>query len=435
MACEHLTDDPRGRNNVRQTDVNLSVQLRLNDRWFDVPQGARGLTIGSGPFNDVVIKDRFVSRVHCRLSWQENRLILADEGSCLGTWANGHRVTRQILKHDVDIVVGRTTLTTKGLGSLVNDLGFVGEHERMRAMYAQIRRVAACDSPVLVSGESGTGKEIAARAVHQVSKRAKGPFEVVNCAAISRDLAESELFGHRKGAFTGANDDYPGLFVRADGGTLFLDEVGELPLELQAKLLRVLEEGRVRPLGAVNAVPHDVRLVTATNRPLEREVEVGGFRFDLFQRIAMLTVDLPPLRHRLSDLQLLIDHLLEQIPETMRPTLVTEDFTKKLEAYHWPGNVRELRRVLLRAAMSSGPVLTGDDLGFLGISPRNAIPDGCINIRGRSFAEIRNEVYCQALRANDGNRSAAARSLGVAKSTFCEQVRRYPAPLRKSQLQ
>ena len=232
----------------------------------------------------------------------------------------------------------------------------IGESAQMREVRRQIAAVAATDAGVLILGESGTGKELAARAIHRLSPRAGGPFVELNCAAIPRELAETELFGHVRGAFSGATRDRIGRFEAAEGGTLFLDEVGELPPELQAKLLRVLQEGTYERVGDVRTRHTDVRIVAATNRNLLVEVEAGRFRQDLYYRLAIFPVSLPPLRERQDDLPALVDHLLARICRRLnRPPLsLTADQLRELARRRWPGNVRELVNLLERAIISAG---------------------------------------------------------------------------------
>jgi len=232
----------------------------------------------------------------------------------------------------------------------------VGDSAPMREMLALVDRLAATDVPVLVRGETGTGKEGVARRLHAASARAKGPFVAVDCGAIAPTLIESELFGHTRGAFTGADRDRPGHFVSADGGTLMLDEVGELPLDLQPKLLRVLQDGRVRPVGGDADRAVDVRLVAATNRDLERACEEGRFRQDLYYRLAVVEVVIPPLRDRKDDLPALVEHLVARVAAESgrRPPTVAPAALERLAEHAWPGNVRELENALRRAVALAG---------------------------------------------------------------------------------
>jgi DNA-binding NtrC family response regulator len=241
-------------------------------------------------------------------------------------------------------------------GSQVTEAaGLVGRSGAMRELAEKVQRFASIDSTVVVTGESGTGKELVARAIHRLSPRANGRFEAVNCGAIPENLLESELFGHRRGAFTDAKTDRKGLFEICDGGTLFLDEIGEMPLSLQVKLLRVLQEFEVMPLGAGSPVRVNTRVICATNRNLAREVEQGRFRADLYYRISVLHVHLPPLRERASDIPLLVESFLEKFNRRFHRDIAppSRELMARLETYSWPGNIRELQNAVERAVVLS----------------------------------------------------------------------------------
>lgn len=233
----------------------------------------------------------------------------------------------------------------------LKDIGIIGNSPPIKALARQIETTARCDLTVLITGESGTGKELVARAIHQLSDRAVLPFISINCGALSETLLESELFGYERGAFTGANQKQKGLFQAAHTGTIFLDEIGEMSPACQVKLLRVLQEGAVRPVGGHSEIPVDVRVITATNRNLNKEIAVGKFREDLFYRIAVLTIDSPPLRKRSSDIPLLVEYFLRKADEKMKCPerhKIDEEGLSALSAYSWPGNVRQLRHVIER---------------------------------------------------------------------------------------
>ncbi|MBP7677019.1 MAG: sigma-54-dependent Fis family transcriptional regulator [Thermoanaerobaculia bacterium] len=286
----------------------------------------------------------------------------------------------------------------------------------MKELLDLVDRVAPRDVAVLVTGESGAGKELVARRLHARSPRANGPFVAVNAAALPETLAESELFGAERGAFTGADQARAGRFEEASGGTLFLDEVGELPLALQSKLLRVLEERVVRRLGGSRDLPVDVRLVAATNRDLTRETEEGGFRQDLFFRLAVVVVNVPPLRERPDDVPLLARHFAERLAERHGvpvPSL-TDDALAALSAHAWPGNVRELRNVLERSVVVRGgaPIRTAD----LGLAPAAAPLD-------RAHRE--REALLAALRRTRGKREEAARLLGISVRTLYYRLKQW----------
>ncbi len=287
--------------------------------------------------------------------------------------------------------------------------GMVGESEIMRAVCERLKRIAPTPATVLLTGESGTGKEIAARALHRMSNRAEGPFVPLNCAAISAELIESELFGHVKGAYTGAQQSREGLFYYARSGTLFLDEIAELPMPAQAKLLRVLEERRLRPVGSEQEIPVDVRVVAATNRDLKAEVAAQRFRQDLYYRLQVVEVLLPPLRERPEDLPGLVAHFIAQLaPHLGVPQLIPDARTlARMAAYDWPGNVRELRNVVERSLI----------LGWFDLGPE---PAGGAPIGGNDerLEAIEKRHILAVLGACGGNKSEAARRLGVSRKTL-----------------
>lgn len=291
----------------------------------------------------------------------------------------------------------------------------------MQRVLALVDRVAVRDLPVLVTGESGTGKELIARRLHRHSARREGPFVAVNCAALPESLAESELFGHEKGAFTGAEKDRTGRFEEANGGTLFLDEIGDLPLSLQAKLLRALEDGAVRRVGGRKDIPVSVRLIAATNRDLAQAMEAGQFRRDLYYRLAVVRIELPPLRERIGDIPVLARHFLTSLAARHGiPTCeLTPEALAALERYPWPGNVRELRNVLERAlVVRAGMPITARELDLpLPASPVAGIP---LDRESRD-----REALLEALRRADGNRERAAELLGISVRTLYYRLRRH----------
>ena len=306
----------------------------------------------------------------------------------------------------------------------------VGASATMTELYALLEKVATSDAPVLVTGESGTGKELVARALHQKGPRARGPFVAVNCAAMPEALLESELFGHVKGAFTDAKSTKPGLFVSANGGTIFLDEIGELPLGLQPKLLRALQERTVRPIGGGAEVPFDARILTATNRDLETMVEERTFREDLFFRINVIQVLLPPLRARGGDTLLLAQHFLERIAARTRKRVVgiAPDAAQKLMTYSWPGNVRELENTIERAvALASFDTIVVGDLPDKVRSHRAALPvDGAEEGAPLvTLDQMEQRYVTHVLASVANNKSAAARILGIERKTLYRMLQRW----------
>jgi DNA-binding NtrC family response regulator len=296
----------------------------------------------------------------------------------------------------------------------------IGTSRAMRAVIEQIRAVASSDAGILLLGESGTGKEVVARAIHWNSGRRDSAFVPVNCAAIPEPLLESELFGHVRGAFTGADRSRPGLFANANGGTLFLDEIADMPLGLQVKLLRVLQGKAVRPVGGTEEVRLDLRVIAATNRDLAVEVREGRFREDLYYRLAVIPIRLPSLRERTEDIPLLARHFLDRATLNRRIEGFTDDALEKLAAHRWPGNVRELENVIERAAtLASGPRITAADLGL------ELAASGPADGRGRpTLGDLEQRYMQQVLAESGGDKIRAARILGVSVRTLQRRFRR-----------
>jgi two-component system response regulator HydG len=317
----------------------------------------------------------------------------------------------------------------RGAGSEAFE-GMIGTSQAMQQVFETLARVAPSDSTVLITGESGTGKELAARALHARSPRARKPFLAINCAAIPEALLESELFGHAKGAFTDARTERAGLFAKAHGGTLFLDEIGEMPLSMQVKLLRALQERAVRPVGSEREVPFEARIVAATNRDLETEVAAGRFRGDLFFRIHVIELVLPPLRARGSDVLSLASALVAlHATRIGRPNLrLAHEAAERLLSYDWPGNVRELENCMERAvALARADEIGVDDLpervrrASAGqVLIRADAPDELVTLE-----EMERRYILRVMRAVDGNKKLAAQILGMDRSTLYRKFERY----------
>jgi two-component system response regulator PilR (NtrC family)/two-component system response regulator HydG len=304
----------------------------------------------------------------------------------------------------------------------------IGKSAPMQDVFALIRRLSGSSANVLITGESGTGKELVARALHFNSPRAKKAFVPVNCAAIPDTLLESELFGYKRGAFTDARQDRPGMFVEADGGTIFLDEIGDLTPQLQAKLLRVLQERELRPLGAARSEKVDVRVLSATNRDLAQRMREGVFREDLFYRLNVIEVILPPLRDRAEDVLPLSDHFLAEAAQRTgkRISAFTQGALKILLAYPWPGNVRELENVVERAvALTEGDQIGPDDLPSQVRERRSADVLAGALARGLTLAELEREYINRVLQAEGGNKTRAAQRLGLDRKTLYRKLDEY----------
>ena len=301
----------------------------------------------------------------------------------------------------------------------------VGESAPMHCLYEVIGKVRQSTSPVLVLGETGTGKELVARAIHFTGLRRDKALVPVDCSALTPTLVESELFGHVKGAFTGADHSKMGLFQAAHDGTVFLDEIGELPMVLQSKLLRVLQEKEIRPVGSTERIPINVRVIAATNRDLEAGVRAGTFRQELYFRLNVVQIRLPALRERKIDIVLLVAHFLEKFSNRLQPVrAISDDALRRLMSYDWPGNVRELENTIESAvALSSNSVLTADDLVSV---PNGAaverLPD-CDELV--PLAELERRAIYQAMRETGGDKLAAAGLLGIGKTTLYRKLLRY----------
>jgi DNA-binding NtrC family response regulator len=369
------------------------------------------LVIGSGPSADLRVNDPAVSQRHCRLEVLPTHIEIEDLTSKNGTYVGAVRVGRASVAHAGAFVIGRTSVVVHSgsaeeppCGDSVP--GLIGSSVGMLRVAAEVRRHARTRAPVLLQGESGTGKDVVARSLHQLSKRS-GSYVPLNVGALPETLADAELFGHRRGAFTGAVQSRAGAFEQANGGTLFLDEIADLPLGIQVKLLRVVEDGALRPLGAASALRVDVRIVSASWALIEERVRAGSFRGDLYHRLSTVTIQIPPLRQRKSDIPELARTLLRRIRDEVGEKELSSGALSRLMEYDFPGNVRELGSVLYRASM---------------LSPTNEIAPQHVQI-GRAKTLPRVAVLgaddAQALLdEHRGNVSRAARAAGVPRSTF-----------------
>jgi len=390
------------------------------------------LRIGKSRENDVVLIDSTVSRSHCEIVRESRGYLLRDLGSTNGTLLDGAEIREVYLRPGAILTVGKVELKVRTFAERIEILPSeqdrfgecVGKSLKMREVFGLLERLAPSDATVLLGGETGTGKDVLARSIHAASERKDRPFIVVDCGAVVGSLIESELFGHEKGAFTGATARRLGAFEQANGGTLFLDEIGELPLDLQPKLLRVLEQRTFRRVGGNEEIRVDIRVVAASKRKLKMEVERGKFREDLYFRLAVVPIDLPPLRERREDLPLLVETLLEDLAsrENEDPLEVTSHALDALAAHDWPGNVRELRNVLARAAVLARSAGESElepshvPMGFGGAAPapsQGIAFDPKLSYRDNKtlFEEDFEKRYVSwLLDAHGGNISAAARA-------------------------
>jgi len=442
---------------LRRCSLESNVGGKKKQHVFD----GDTVDIGATNDNDLVLTDDTVSRNHCRIFKEGEAFLVRDLGSTNGTFINRVRIREAWLKPGCSLMLGTTELlfapVDEKLRIVPSDKerlgGLIGKDPRMRAVYAMIDKIAPTDTTVVVTGETGTGKEVVARTLHDLSRRQRGPFIVFDCGAVPQNLIESELFGHEKGAFTGAVNSRQGVFEMAKGGTVFLDELGELNLELQPKLLRVLEQREVKRVGGVQPTKVNVRVIAATNRDLEAEVRAGRFREDLYYRLNVVRLELPPLRARPGDVPLLVRHFLSNSAYNKRPDGgrrvrdVSRRAIERLYRYGWPGNVRELSNVIERAvSFADGDEIGVSDLpeaigGLVGapLSPESTHVDaqsppgfGPPDVHG-AFKDSKDQwvqsferEYIESLlRRNEGNISHAAREAEIDRKYFRKLMKKY----------
>jgi DNA-binding NtrC family response regulator len=401
-----------------------AIDVQDEGRGARARLGTSEVIVGTGRGADVVLHDGAVSGNHCALSVLGNGVAIRDLGSRNGTFVGGARVKEAWGGAGTIVTVGRSTLVFTAIEEDESDdavspplKGLAGASEPMRRVAAQVRRLARHSAPVLIAGESGTGKELVARALHEEGPRRSAPFVALNVAALPRELVESEMFGHERGAFTGAVARRDGAFRDAARGSLFLDEIGELPVEAQPKLLRALDGYEVRRVGGSGPgrLP-DVRVIAATHVPLEERVTAGGFRRDLFHRLEVFVIEVPPLRERKGDIAAIARQLLERMESELGRRRLTSAAIARLVVHDWPGNVRELRNVLYRA---SDLAVTSEALDAPHIE-RGFRPASSPPLRaGLSAAQAQSLLV-----HHKNNLSAAARAAGYPRTTFRKVLER-----------
>lgn len=400
------------------------------------PLDQNQIWIGRDNDCDIQLFEPEISRRHCCIE-RENGDFLLKDFSRNGTYVNQKRVEKTPLNPFDQIQIGPWQLLfaiderpsstdtvvlekNKKKKTRATCLGAMfGASRPMKRVFEQIQKAAKSLLPVCLIGESGTGKELAARLIHDLSERKDKPFVAINCGAIPANLIESLLFGHEKGSFTGATERQPGVFEQADTGTLFLDEIGEMPLELQTRLLRVLENQTIRRIGSRMESQVDVRLVAATLRDLKEGVATGRFREDLFFRLFVFPITLPPLKERMEDLGLLVDHFLKTLSPAKKIMLAPEAFAK-LKKYDWPGNVRELKNALQRAMLlAKKKTIEAKEIELSHLTLEKE------SLRAPDLAAKERQSILEALRKTRGNQLQAAKVLGIARTTLASKLKRY----------
>ena len=426
------------------SDKSQSNQLTLPGIKLTVVEGAdrgqevvarRGvIRVGTSDDNDLVVRDDSVSRRHLEIRLRGDEIRAIDLRSTNGTSIDGVQIREAIVTPGAMIRIGSTALRTATveepitipLSNQIRFGGMLGKSAAMRQVFGILERAAPSEATILIQGETGTGKEVTAEAIHSHSPRSEGPFIAIDCGAIAANLVESELFGHVKGSFTGAMGDRRGVFEEADGGTLFLDEIGELPLELQPKLLRALETRTIRRVGATQPKPIDVRVLAATNRDLAEEVNRGTFREDLYFRLAVVQVGLPPLRSRREDIPDIVRHFVKRFaPDSPTPS---GELLQSLAAQPWPGNVRELRNAVERALALAGPSSAPASVDATQApSAESMTPLFAMPIKEaieKWTSDFERQYLENALRRSGGSVSEAARQCGVNRRYLQRMMKR-----------
>ena len=450
------------------TAGGASADARRRERDATAEFDQAEIAIGSQGDNDFVLHDDTVSRHHCKIVQEDAAWVLVDLGSTNGSFINRVRVREAFLQPGCTVHLGQVEMKFQAADEEVEIVpshkerlgAAVGRSRKIREVFSLVEKIAPTGTTVVIEGETGTGKEVIAHEIHRLSPRARAPLMVLDCGAVPPNLIESELFGHDKGAFTGAVMTRQGLFELAHGGTLFLDELGELPLDLQPKLLRALESREIRRVGGTRSIRVDVRILVATNRDLEAEVAAGRFREDLFYRLSVVRLRLPPLRERAEDLPLLVRQLLARLPANQRPDPrpdhkqnqpasggqrireVTREAMELLSAYRWPGNVRELANVLERAvSLADGEILSARDLPDVvrgearlpirgGLTPPpiplDAAGDATFKeAKERLLSSFERDYLVSLLKKTGGNISQAAREADIDRKYFRKLMKKY----------
>jgi DNA-binding NtrC family response regulator len=423
---------------IRQSGGGRLMIVKGPDRGEMIDVGPSPITLGSGHGCSVLLSDPTVSRRHLEIASGPEGVMLRDLGSTNGSFVQGARFQELTLGFGTEVTIGKTVLKYVPVEESL-DLGpsdsesygaLVGRDPKLRRLFRLLDDVAATDATVLIEGETGTGKELIAEEIHRHSPRKDGPFIVFDCGAVPDEQIESALFGHVRGAFTGAVSDRRGAFEEADGGTLFLDEIGELSLAVQPALLRALDKQSVRPVGATAYTRASVRVVAATNRNLRAEITARQFREDLYYRVAVVRMQVPPLRERPDDIPLLVEHFIRQFRSGARPLQIAPEDLARLRRHSWLGNVRELRNVVERAcALSHGTRLEIDEAleeRPAGRRPGAADIDLPFKAAKARIVDDFERSYIEALlKRHQGNLSAAARAAEIDRKHLRELLRKH----------
>jgi DNA-binding NtrC family response regulator len=422
----------------RQKRGGIFLVIRGPDRGESVPfREGKSVTFGSSPSCEFVLTDKTVSRRHLMAVQEGGSTFLVDQNSTNGTFIQENRIKEIEIGYGAEFKLGRTVIKYLPDEEIVEpepsdqpSFGqLIGGDTKMRQLFKLMQDVAATEATVLIEGETGTGKELIAEEIHNHSSRRDGPFIVFDCGSVPRELIESALFGHTKGSFTGAVTDRRGAFAEAHGGTIFLDEIGEMALDLQPSLLRVLDKKAVRKVGSNQYETIDVRVVAATNRDLRQEVGKKSFREDLYYRLAVIRLSVPPLRERGNDIPVLVDHFLRKFARDKNLRAAPEDIDQ-LRRHGWPGNVRELRNVVERACLlSSGnqlnveDALGGEETGSPALGVRTDLPFK--EAKGQLVEMFEREYIEDLMSRHRMNLSAAAREAQIDRKHLRELIRKY----------
>lgn len=456
-----MTDDPR---NIYTQQVDISPRLDRIELELcrlvviDGPDVGQEMTvdrsivrIGTNHKNDLVLNDNTVSRFHCEIRRVRDEYLFIDRHSTNGCYLGDLRLVEGYLYPNCELVIGSSLVRFEPLvesieivpsqASQYGDL--IGSADKMREVYGVLDKVAPSELSVVIQGQTGTGKELVSRAIHQFSRRKAGPLVIFDCSAFPANLLESELFGHEKGAFSGAIRTHRGVFERAEGGTIFFDELGEMSVNLQPKFLRALESGEIRRVGGERTIKIDARIISATNRNLLSMVEEGTFRQDLYYRLAKVTLELPPLRERIEDLPTLCEHFMDQLKSRGHAPSQVRGFGPEALAimadYDWPGNVRELKNVVERAAaFCEGELIQPEDLpsdlcARLGVASADIAPQppaisSGLGLKGAKEMMVSNferDYLIGLLKQCNNNISRVAREAGIDRRHVYRLMKKY----------